>query len=496
MYFKKNIFNLKFLFFLGVVFLVIDTVMGVTHVGVWADELFSIKMVSLPLEDMINLGIQDVHPLLYYFIYKLFVNIFLVLGYNNIPLIGVFVSLIPMYILCIVNYFITSKEFGFREASLFNFLIFSMPLLMSYSVEIRMYTWALLFITLQFIFIKKIINESNIFNWTIFTIMAILSAYTHYFAAIASFTLYLTFLIYVLLKNRLLLKKLLLSAIVTIFVYIPWLPSLLYQVSQVRSDFWLPDLTVVSIFDSILFVFSPYYNPNLNLNIILSQPIAIICAIILICSIFIVLIKNNWKMDNSLVLIGLISFLLIPTIGIGFSLFDTAIYHRRYIFPALGIFWLCFSILFFKLDNKKIMRVIIVTLLIIASINAIGFIYSQELGYEHTLIKYESLNNVITDKDIVITQDNVTFIELNGYYLSDSYHFKYNHDLIVNLDSLFNNSTISNLLNNGSNVYFVDNNNNDSELLQSYGFNVTNTGINEFDGDIRSYTIYEISKSF
>ena len=176
------------LFMIGAVFLLITTYIGLTKIGLWYDELYSIAFSQLPVSEMLDLGSRDVHPLLYYLIFKVFIKIF---SFLDVAVVGKIVSLIPIYLIGILSVTKVKKDFGMLTAGLFFLCIAMMPQLMLYSVEIRMYSWALFFVTASFIYIYDIYKEPNIKSWIILTLLTICSEYTHYFSGVASFGLYI-----------------------------------------------------------------------------------------------------------------------------------------------------------------------------------------------------------------------------------------------------------------------------------------------------------------
>ena len=63
------------LFIIGIIFLLITTYTGLSKIGLWYDELYSIAFSQLPISEMLLIGPKDVHPILYYLILKLFAKI-------------------------------------------------------------------------------------------------------------------------------------------------------------------------------------------------------------------------------------------------------------------------------------------------------------------------------------------------------------------------------------------------------------------------------------
>ena len=98
-----------------------------------------------------------------------------------------------------------------------------MPQLMNFYTQLRMYSWALFFVTASFVYIWEIINnESSYKNWGVLILLTICSVYTHYFSGIASFILYLFLFVYLIKNNKKDLKKWIFATVVPILAFMPW----------------------------------------------------------------------------------------------------------------------------------------------------------------------------------------------------------------------------------------------------------------------------------
>ena len=98
------------------------------------------------------------------------------------------VSTACVIIVAILGYTHIRKDFGEKVGIIFSFLVLFMPVVLAYSGEIRMYTMAMLFVTIMAIYAYRIYKSgvSNK-NWIIFSIFQLsLLAYTHYYALAAS----------------------------------------------------------------------------------------------------------------------------------------------------------------------------------------------------------------------------------------------------------------------------------------------------------------------
>lgn len=187
----------------------------------------------------------------------MFIDFFNIFSYNNIGAIGELVSLIPIYLLIILSFIKIRKNFGMLTNGLFIFCLVSMPIITNQCLNIRMYTWALFFITASFIYIYEIINKPSYKNWIILTILTICSSYTQYFSLLSSVVLYLTFLIYIFLKNKELLKKWLISTVICIISYIPWLPIVYSQFTTGQNGFWIPKITLTTLVGYVYNILCP-----------------------------------------------------------------------------------------------------------------------------------------------------------------------------------------------------------------------------------------------
>ena len=216
---NKNFYKIVFL--ISILVSCFNAIIGFKYVTIWYDEIFSLAMIKLPVDMMITELVNDVHPILYYLILRFFVSLFSLFGFKNIIALGVFVSLLPICLLLIFNYFVIKKTYGEKVMAWFSLFLVAMPLMLRYSNEIRMYSWAIFFVTLVFFYLKKILDDrTNWKDWIIITIAAIVNIYSLFCCCINGF-MYLLFLIYILVKNRSLIKKYILSTFVIICGFLP-----------------------------------------------------------------------------------------------------------------------------------------------------------------------------------------------------------------------------------------------------------------------------------
>lgn len=390
------------LFIISIAYLLVSSYIGLFKANMWLDEHFSFYLVKMPLSSMITAGIDDVHPLLYYFILKAFVKIAALLNITNLEVPGVIASLTPFYLLLVLSYTKIKDNFGLLSAGIFSLCIVSMPQLLRYSIEVRMYGWALLFLTMSYIYIYEINKENSLKKWGILTILSIMSCHTHYFAAVTSFSLYFVFLAYILYKKRELLKNWLLSGTIIVLAYIPWVPSLLYQIHKVHKSYWIDPISIDTIISYFYYVFSPSKG-YIDANAILAPDI--LGSLMLLCFILLTAyyVFNPNEKIGKYPLYGLIAVIIVPTIGVTISLLFSPIFFMRYLILLLGIIWLCFSIFLENIKDKKLLfSIILVFILIVGSISLIDFIDIENANYQKELEMKEVFYQNIPPGSVII----------------------------------------------------------------------------------------------
>ena len=112
--------------------------------NIWTDEAFTIELVgSNSVLGIIRGTANDVHPPLYYLIVKLFITLF-----GTSFQVYKLVSILPMFFTMLLGIFYIAPWFGAKTAFLFMLFLNAIPCVMEYGVQIRMYSWAIFFITI------------------------------------------------------------------------------------------------------------------------------------------------------------------------------------------------------------------------------------------------------------------------------------------------------------------------------------------------------------
>lgn len=215
----------------GIIFLSL----GAFHNNVWFDESYSVGMARHTFAEIWSIGGHDVHPVLYYWILRV---IYLITG-GSIMAYRV-VSIIPIAIMAILGYTHIRKDFGEKTGFIFTFLSIFLPEMITYAIEVRMYSWAILAVTILAIYAYRLAKEDNTKNWIIFGIASIASIFLHYYGLMAAGLINVVLLIHLIRNKR---KKGLIFIIsfglVQAIAYIPWLMYFVTQVTNVSHGFWI-----------------------------------------------------------------------------------------------------------------------------------------------------------------------------------------------------------------------------------------------------------------
>lgn len=338
----------------------------------WVDESFSLSLIDHDYKTLWTLAAKDVHPPFYYIVLKFVVD----LGYRFFPFsyariyFAKIVSAIPLIALVFISETYIRKRYGKYVSVFFEVLILGMPNFAGYGVEIRMYSMALLFVTICFLAYVELLEKGNGRYWFAFAASGILAAYTHYYACIAVALLYILLLVHVI-KRKKNIFMWFFAAAITVICYLPWLGILFGQLAKVSSGYWIEPIGFTSVWMYIIFWFG-YYSVF---------PVALGVAV------------NYWKNRNRydvrerhIIDVGLILPVWVIGIGMAVSFLVRPVFVARYMFAALGAFWL--AILIINRKNKGTMSYTCINLFLVLfsvinlSIFAVSEIKDQKHGDE------------------------------------------------------------------------------------------------------------------
>lgn len=408
------------LFICSLIFILIMVFLSFNR-SIWADEALTFKIIKQSYFGMIQLTAADVHPPLYYIILK---TILLILN-SVIPIdeifLGKLVSVIPFILLALISFIKLKKDWGYLTIGLFMFTITSMPQLMMWGTDLRMYTWAMFFVTLTFIYAWDVLKNFDKKSWILLTIFALLSAYTHYFAAVAVSIIYL-FLLFNLLKNNSKeIKIWFRSVIIAFMLYMPWFVIAINQILRIKNNYWIKPITLESIISYLYFITSPssYYESLYLTSFDLWASLLILGIMILT----VLILKSKNKTENDyFAIFGIIVPLLTALFGILVSFLIRPVFVDRYLLTTLGCFWFGIAYCLNRFyDKKQIFLPFFLILIIVGGINVSSVIDYNQNTYE-TISNFEKFSSNVTDDDILI-YNHVQLYSLGEYYLNNTTNY-------------------------------------------------------------------------
>ena len=238
----KKRFSIKNIHIAIIITGIIFVCIGVFHSNLWFDEAYSVGMANKSFVDIWEIGSHDVHPVLYYWI----LHIIYLITNGSIMAYRIF-SAICISILGVLGFTHIRKDFGEKTGLLFSFFAYFMPVMCAYAEEIRMYSLAIVLVTVLAIYAYRLANQeeknSKIGldkNWIIFGLTSLACIYVHYYGLMAAGIINVILLVYLIKEKRKnSIIKILLLGLIQLIAYIPWIMCLLTQMKQVSGGFWI-----------------------------------------------------------------------------------------------------------------------------------------------------------------------------------------------------------------------------------------------------------------
>ena len=316
---------------------------------VWVDETFSLGLAQHNIKDLVSLTAQDVHPPLYYLILKIAMIIF-----PGSVTAAKIVSAIPVIIVLCISHIFFSKEFSCKYSIFFNLLLLSYYSVMQYAVEIRMYSWCLLFCMLCCICSYYIIQKGNLKYFLLYVLFAEFGAYSQYWTAFGLAINFMLISILCIIKNKRLIRNILISAVLGVVLYLPWINVVIRQVSQVSESYWIAPIT----FKTFLGYFTSI-TPMTGILKFVAVIILLFCAKNCISEIF---QKNPSALFYLCCLLTPVLLIVCATI---ISLLMRPVFQAKYVFPLtiFVIFFIVFAYNEYKLPKKALLFVLLTSLL-------------------------------------------------------------------------------------------------------------------------------------
>lgn len=311
--------------------------------NVWTDEIFSMNLFADSFAQIIVDTAEDVHPPLYYFLGRIMRLLF-----GESLQVQKILTIIPMSLTLALGAGKIRRNFGDRTAFLFILFLGCLPCSMTYAVQVRMYSWALLCVTACGLAAWEILKKNRIFDWIWLAISAVAAAYLHYFAFVSVIVINGLLLLWLLFskEERKKLVRWLIFSVLMVLAYLPWLPYMLEQVTRVEGGYWIAPITAETVWSYFTWAFGLNPLPQTTYGYLLIS-IAAGIGCLTGC-----LRRNRQpgaaeQNHSSVFLYGLFA-MAVPSLtaagGTILSLIGQPIYRDQYVFPAMGLFCLFLAI--------------------------------------------------------------------------------------------------------------------------------------------------------
>ncbi len=210
---------------------------------VWFDEAYTSYLTRFSFSDIWQLTATDAHPPLYYFLVKIWVEIF---GRTDF-VFRLFSSLCGAVAL-LFAYLWLRRSFSGKIASIATALMACCPLLVYYGQEARMYTLAAALIFAATYVLSLALEKKRRRYWLLYGLLVSLGMWTHYFTALV-WGAQLLYLLSVYRQKIFRQKSLILGYVFAVLLYLPWVPALLRQARAVQGGFWIGPTTPTTVIE-------------------------------------------------------------------------------------------------------------------------------------------------------------------------------------------------------------------------------------------------------
>lgn len=325
---KQTWWEGRFIWIVGIstiVFMGICMAIGLQQ-SVWFDEAYSIMLAKQPAVQLVHLTALDTHPPLYYLLLKAWATLF---GWGEFALrsLSVLMAGLAVFFAALT----ARRMFGAKIAlTALPFIIFA-PFLLRYGFEIRMYsTAAFIGMAATYVLVRALQTKRGREQWLLYGLYAVLVAlgtYTLYYTVLLWLT-HAVWLIWISYRSKKSIAKQpwLRAYIISIILFLPWLPAFVSQISNGALAAISQPLTIDNLVGIISFEF--LYRPMWQLGALLSLVMLGVIATIII---FVIdaFKKVSAKQREYLVLLAM--YVAVPVVIVAVVSLARPLYVERYL---------------------------------------------------------------------------------------------------------------------------------------------------------------------
>ena len=158
--------NIKKLHIVLIIIGILFNCISIFHPNLWFDEAYSVGLANKSFSEIWRIGGNDVHPVLYYWILHI---IYLIANALKISMNGTIIAYRVFSAICIsclgiLGFTHIKKDFGEKVGIFFTFFSYFMPAICMYTGEVRMYSLAILLVTILAIYAYRLFKNDKSFD--------------------------------------------------------------------------------------------------------------------------------------------------------------------------------------------------------------------------------------------------------------------------------------------------------------------------------------------
>lgn len=318
----------------------------------WSDETYTKSMLTGSLPDFFAKFKNDLHPPLYYLGLRWFTALF---GLS--PLSLRLFSVLGVLSTLLLGYFAGQRVFGKQGALYFCLMVISIPMLAAYSHQARMYTWAAFSTTGVFLYAYLFIKTGKYDDLALLFVFTLTAMYMHYYSMGAALVANVFVLLYLVLNKNGKWVPHLFSFLLEIVLFLPWVFMFLVQVKKVQHAFWVPPVSLATIFPCFTIPFTEQFWTTGY-----SHCLVVLTYLILVITLFKSLSKSSHEHRLALWL-SMTIFLGTLLLFVLVSLFSQPILFSRYMM-AIVIMLAVPSTIFFMQLKMKWLKILLLSIVV------------------------------------------------------------------------------------------------------------------------------------
>ncbi len=408
---------------IGVLFLIMLPLIFSNNV--WGDEAHTMVVSQYGWSELYQNHLTgDCHPVLYLFFIKLYTMVF---G-ATIPAVKL-ITILPIILTMVLGATKIDRYFGKGKVALptlFIIAVAAAPNFLFISVELRVYSWAMFFVTYCGLLAYELINVGiTRKRLAMFIVISLLAAYCHYFALVSAAVIYGILFVAWIIQDKKYWKYCIGISVVTILGYLPGVVVFIKQATRVNeSGFWIDEITTNTMWEYVL------------------EPFGGETGLYLMIFLFVLLLNGISILENKDRKDAILSFAFMSVyfgtvlVGIIVSNVMTPVFVIRYAYPGLGLLWLGVLI---GLQNTKILQHRLCVVALISMFLTYGF---GNYMVEYDAAKDDGATTVVSyieenaDDDAVLVSDvrHINWILLE-FYFPDYERVKIENFSLADIDS-------------------------------------------------------------